>query len=134
MFQLAAFLPALLPLLGKAVEKLIPDTAKQAEVMLEFQKSVLENQSSLAEAMSKVMAADANSSAFVRSARPTIVYWSLGMVTLIAFTAPFGYAGHIVGALQAVPSELWTLMTVGIGAYNVLRTVDKAVAARSVKG
>jgi len=44
-------------------------------------------------------------------------------------SAPFGLADSIVSALAKAPTELWTLMTVGVGAFGASRGVEKGIAA-----
>lgn len=87
-------------------------------------KAVLENQASLMQAMQAVMVADAQSESFLtRNMRPLVVAWSLFFITWIGGIAPiFGLADPTISALSRVPSELWTLMTGGIGLYMAGKT------------
>jgi hypothetical protein len=75
------------------------------------------------------MAADAQSgNKLTSSARPIVVYWSLALITVIVGAAPFGAARPILDALRDVPSELWTLLTAGIGIFMFGRSAEKAAA------
>lgn len=128
--MIATLVPMLLPILGKVIDRVIPDPVKAAEAHAELEKALMDNQEALWGAMSKVMAADSGSeSAYVRYARPTVVYWSLGLVTYITVTAPFGHAAAMVGALAEVPAELWLLMTAGVGIFGLTRGTQKTAAA-----
>lgn len=126
MFQL---LTLFMPLIKDVLGRVIPDPEKRAEAELELQTALMQNEKSIMDAMSKVMTADANSSPYVRNARPTIVYWSLGITTYIVLGAPFGYADEMVEALAAMPSELYQMMMVGIGAFGVTRGLEKTARA-----
>ena len=111
------------------LNRIIPDKAKQAEVQLELTKVLTEQSGKIYESMKDVMVADASSeSPYTRAARPTIVYWSLGMISLVVFLAPFGYDTSIINSLTKVPSELWNLMTYSVGAFVLGRSVEKSAA------
>jgi hypothetical protein len=56
------------------------------------------------------------------------VLWALAMITWVGVVAPMiGLQVEVVAALKGVPAELWSLLTVGIGAYMLARSVDKIV-------
>ncbi len=129
MGALITLLPMLLQFLGPALEKVIPDAGARAQVQADFQKAALENQSALNQAMADVMKADAASeSAMARNARPATVYWALAMITWVGVVSPMlGLQSEVVTALKGVPAELWSLLSVGIGAYMLARSVDKFI-------
>jgi len=131
MGALISILPMLLQFLGPALDKVIPDAAQRAQVQADFQKAVLENQAALNSAMADVMKADAGSESWLaRSARPIVVMWSLVMITWAGVLAPMlGIQKEVLSALQAVPSDLWSLCSVGIGAFMLARTVEKVAPA-----
>lgn len=110
------------------LDKLIPDPNKRLEAQNEIIKTISEQEGKLYDAMKDVMVADSQSdSKYTKNARPTLVYWSLGMVSLIIFLAPLGYDTAILLSLSKVPTELWQLMTVGIGAFTIGRSGEKMV-------
>lgn len=110
------------------LSRIIPDQSKLAEVNLEITKALLDSDSKIYESMKDVMVADAGSdSAYVRFARPTIVYWSLGTVSTIIGFAIFDDASLILNALSNVPDSLWQLMTVGTGLFVVGRSGEKMI-------
>jgi hypothetical protein len=119
-----AILNILLPSLTAILSKAIPDADKRAEAQEAIAKAVLENQASLMQAMQAVMVADAQSESFLtRNMRPLVLAWSLFFITWIGGIAPiFGLADPTISALSRVPSELWTLMTGGIGLYMAGKT------------
>ena len=123
-----AIITALLPLITKVFERAIPDPAERAKAQQEMTSILLENQGKIFDGMKEVMAADAKSeSPLTRNARPIVVYWSLGVITLIVIGGVFGFAAPILDALKDIPDKLWDLMTYGIGAYVLGRSAEKAV-------
>ena len=118
----------IIKLLLPILDKVIPDPAKRIEAQTELLRIASEKEGKIYEAMKEVMVADASSdSPYTRAARPTIVYWSLGMVSGIVLLAPWGFDSAILTSLAKIPSELWQLMTVGIGAYTIGRSGEKIV-------
>lgn len=123
MGTILAIINALSPILAR----IIPDPDKRLEAEKEIQEALINSQAQIYSSMKDVMVADAESdTSYTKYARPTIVYWSLGMITLIIAVAPFGESGVILDALKQVPDTLWTLMTVGIGAFTFGRSVEKS--------
>lgn len=126
-----AILSLLLPVLGPILNRAIPDPAQAAQAQADLTKALLDNQGALNAAMAEVMQADAKSEGVLtRNARPATVLWGLVMVTWLAVVAPMlGVQKEAVAALQGVPAELWNLITVGIGAYMLGKTVESGVKA-----
>lgn len=118
----------ILGLVMPLIKQVVPDTAKQAEIQAELQKQLINNQGLLVNAMKEVMVADASQDdKYTKRARPTLVYWALSFVTLICLATPFGYADAMVNTLLKIPGDLWTLMTVGVGAFGISRGVEKGI-------
>jgi hypothetical protein len=120
----------ILPILAPILNKLIPDPAQQAQVQQELTKALLENEATIMDAMKSVMVADSQSESWlVKNARPSVVFWCLGCMTWIVAIAPvFGLVDQTLGALRAVPDNLWNVMLVGIGAYTFSRGIEKGIA------
>ena len=90
--------------------------------MLELEGKRLELEGTLIQAQSAVIIAEAQSQSWLaRNWRPLV------MVTFAAEIVLISTGFMDVEALQAVPPELWKLLTLGIGGYMTLRTVDKAI-------
>lgn len=110
------------------LNKLIPDPEKRLEAQNEILKTATEQEGKIYDAMKDVMVADSQSdSAFTRAARPMVVYWSLGLTSLVVVLAPFGYDSSILNALKSIPSDLWLLMTTSIGAFTLGRSGEKMI-------
>ena len=124
-----AILPALLGAVGPILAKVLPDEAQRLQVQLDLQKALIDQQGEIGRAMAEVMKADAGSeSPLARNARPLTVLWALAMITWVGVISPMlGLQVEVVAALKGVPVDLWSLLTVGIGAYMLARSVDKIV-------
>jgi hypothetical protein len=119
---------AIIDIVAKGLDKVIPDANARAAAQEAITKQLIENQGALLDAAKTVMSADAASdNKLTSSARPIVVYWSLGLITIIVACAPFGLAKPILDALKDVPSDLWTLLTAGIGIFMFGRSAEKAV-------
>lgn len=122
---IAEIINSLIPILMR----IIPDPDKRLDVQNQIEQALINSQAKIYDSMKDVMVADASSeSPYTRAARPTIVYWSLGMISLVVFLAPFGYDTSIINSLTKVPSELWNLMTYSVGAFVLGRSVEKSVS------
>jgi len=92
------------------------------EKMLDLEGQRLELEGKFLQAQSAVIIAEAQSESWLaRNWRPLV------MVTFAAEIVLISTGRMDVEALQAVPPELWSLLTLGIGGYMTLRTLDKAI-------
>jgi hypothetical protein len=124
----ASIVTSLVPILNDVLKKVIKDPVELQKVQNEMTNKLLEQEASITKAMTDVMTADsASTNKLVSSARPIVVYWALGMITLITFLGVFGLAGGAITALAGVPDPFWTFLTVGIGAFSVTRGMEKSI-------
>lgn len=120
----------ILKFLLPVVARFIPDPVQQAQAQAEMTKALLENEQALMQGMAQVMQADAASESWLtRNARPLVVVWGLVMLTFVVILAPaLGIQAEVVAGLTGIPSELWTIVTVGTGMWIGGRTIEKAAA------
>lgn len=124
-----SLIPTILGLIAPIINKLVPDAAAQQQLQAQLQDALLKAQGDLLQASKEVMVADAQQDdKFTKRARPSVVYWSMAFASFIAIAGLFGAAQPILDALKQIPSDLWTLMTVGIGAFGVSRGVEKGIS------
>ena len=123
---------AIITAISGVLTRIIPDPDKRIQVEADIHRALLENQSAIYGAMKDVMAADAASDSWLtKNARPIVVMWCLVMITWVVFSPMFGLQGATIAALRAVPSDLWNLVTVGIGGYILAKSaVDVAKALK----
>lgn len=123
-------IPAAITAVSNVITKLIPDPNQAMQVQAELTKALFDKENGVLNASKDVMVSDgAQDDKYTKRARPTVVYWSLGLTTYIVLMATFGKAGPIVQALQVVPSDLYNMMMVGIGAFGLSRGVEKGIGA-----
>jgi len=126
---------ALLPVVGKVLDRILPDKAQRDEA--ERQLLVLQQQGDLKQIETQLSAiiAEANSAdAWTSRARPSFLY-IVYIVILAGIPMGFLYAinpetaGNVTTGfndwLQAIPEEMWTLFGVGYLGYTGARTLDK---------
>ncbi len=88
--------------------------------MLELEGQRIELKGQLIQAKSAIIIAEAQSQSWLaRNWRPMIMMTFATLIVLIAT----GWMD--TDALIAVPEQLWSLLTLGIGGYLTLRSVDK---------
>lgn len=90
------------------------------EKMLDLESERMELEGQLIQAQSAVIIAEAQSQSWIaRNWRPLVMLTFAALIVLIAT----GFMD--TDALRAVPEQLWSLLTLGIGGYMTLRSVDK---------
>lgn len=123
-------IPGAITAISNVLTRIIPDPNVAAQLQADLTKALFDKESGVLNASKEVMVADAaQDDKYTKRARPTVVYWSLTLVTYITVMASFGHATAIVSALQTVPSDLYNMMMVGIGAFGLSRGVEKGIGA-----
>lgn len=113
----------------EVIKRYVPDPDKQLEVEREVNASVANSLTAQVQASSAVMVADSQSgSKYTSAARPTVVYWSLFMITALVTLGIFGYAEPALRALQQVPDKLFEMITYGIGIFTGGRSLEKVAS------
>jgi len=128
-------LSAALPIIGDVVKKLIPDEEAQAKAMLELQKMQQEGElKELETRMSAILAEAQSKDPWTSRARPSFLYMCYALILsaipmgVIAAISPDTATAIINGFkswLNAIPSDLYSLMAVGYLGYSGARTFDK---------
>ena len=128
-------LSAALPIIGDVVKKLIPDKEAQAKAMLELQKMQQEGElKELETRMSAILAEAQSKDPWTSRARPSFLYMcyvlilaAIPMGVLAAFSPDTATAiiDGFKNWLNAIPSDLYSLMGVGYLGYSGARTFDK---------
>jgi hypothetical protein len=115
---------------SEVVKRFVPDPDKALEAQRAVQEAVANSMTAQMQAMQSVMTADSQStSVYTSGARPTVVYWSLLMITVIVAMGAFGHADPALKALSQVPEKLWEMITYGIGIFAAGRTAEKMTDA-----
>lgn len=110
----------------EVIKRFVPDPEKQMEFQQAMASTLTQSMATQMDAMARVMEADSKSdSALTRNARPLLVYWALGFITLIVGFAAFADVAPVLAALNAVPDKLWDICTYGVGIFAAGRSAEK---------
>ena len=133
--MIGALIPVLAPILGDVVKRILPeDKDKAAEIERELSMQLMMNSATVEKAAADVILAEAKSDSWLASSwRPilmlvitAIVAWNLLFAPLIELAVALITNDQIPLAID-LPSELWTLLTVGVGGYVMGRSGEKIV-------
>jgi hypothetical protein len=131
--MIGALLPILTPLIGDVVKRVLPeDKDKRADIEREINMTLLKNSQSIENAAASVVLAEAKSEHKITAIwRPllmititAIVAWNFLFAQLIEL-AVHVFTGDQIPLAIDLPSELWTLLTVGVGGYVGGRSAEK---------
>ena len=118
--MIAALLPALVPILGKALGNLIPDPAAKAQAEAEIAKQLLASSAELERAAGDIVLAEARSEHFLAACwRPILMLTFGGLIVArwLGYSAP--------GISEAEVLKLWDIVQLGLGGYVIGRSAEK---------
>lgn len=127
MFPLAP----IIEIVGKVLDKLIPDADVRAAAKEQITQQLLANDKAFTEAARDVIVAEAKGESWAqRNWRPMLMLSIMGILILNAVILPIVAAITRVDlvALQhwdAIPAAMWSLLQIGVGGYVVGRTGEK---------
>ena len=137
---IAALLPALVPALGKVIDRVIPDKDAQSRARAELARMEQEGELRQTEVQISAILAEAQSrDKWTSRARPTFLYVMYGVIILTIVGGIIGIwfpeevttaAQNIANLLAAIPESLWWLFGTGYLGYTGARSVDKWRAAK----
>ncbi len=119
--------------ISKIIDKVVPDKTLRDELKYNLEQAALGQDTEFMKAASAIIVAEAKGeSAAQRNWRPHLMYlimallvWNGVVVPLI--TAFTGSQIPVLEAWKAIPPQMWTLLTTGLGGYVVGRSVEKSV-------
>ncbi len=131
-------LPIIGGILGKildVVAEVVPDKDLQAQIKAGLSKKIVKADFSLLEneikSQAHILAAELTGSKIQRSWRPHLMYlimfFLFWLVIIVPVLGMFGLVIPVKEALESVPSQMWTMLTVGLGGYTVFRSGEKMV-------
>ncbi len=126
----AALLPLLTGLLGKVIDKAVPDAGQAEDLKAKITLALLqEGHDELQGAVDLIKAEEQGESPLQRNWRPILMLTIVAIVANNFLIAPYLVAMGLHAPQLALPPELWNLMTLGVGGYIGGRSVEKAVTA-----
>jgi hypothetical protein len=117
---IAALLPALVPILGKAIGNLIPDASARAQAEAEIAKQLLASSAELERAAGEIVLAEAKSEHFLAACWRPILMLTFGALIVARW---LGYSAP--GISEAEVLKLWDIVQLGLGGYVIGRSAEK---------
>lgn len=128
--MLAMLLGPIADLLGKVIDRAIPDKAKAEEIKLQALQEIMTTGSAELEAQMKVVLAEAQGESWLqRNWRPVLMLTIVAIVANNYLVAPYLALMGLVSIQLELPERLWDLMTLGVGGYIVGRSGEKMMRA-----
>ena len=131
---LGAFAP-LLNTVFKSIEKSIPDKDLAEKLKAEMNMQLMQSGTEEMKASAKIIEAEAKSNWYVSGWRPTLMYLLILIVAWNYILSPILFLIIKVKTQVELPSDVWTLLTVGLGGYTIGRSgesIARSLATRPV--
>ena len=124
---MSGFLAAL-PLIGKVIDKIIPDPAQKAEAQFKLMQLAQNGELAELEASAGIVKAEASSEHWLTSTwRPALMYTFITIIANNFLLAPYVELFFNVDVALTIPDQAWTLLNIGVGGYLGSRGVEKVV-------
>lgn len=131
---MAPLITALAPIVGDLVKRLIPDSDKNQDIEREIKLALLEHSDSLEAMRGKIVLAEAQSGNWLTSAwRPLLMLVVIAIIACNYLLFPVIRIFYPEMITLELPSELWNLLTIGVGGYVVGRSGEKMIDKWSSK-
>ena len=128
---LAAFIPAIISVVGEAIKRAVPDKDKAAELQTQITAQLISQDNAALEGAVKIILAEAQGESWLqRNWRPLLMVTIVAIIANNYLLAPYinaMFGGNAV-PLLALPERLWDLMTLGVGGYIAGRSGEKMLA------
>lgn len=130
--MLQLLIPALSTLIGRVIDRAVPDKAEAERLKAEITLAVLnQSHAELQGAVNIILAEAQGQSWLQRNWRPILMLTIVAIVANNYLLAPYVNAifGSGTAPILDLPEKLWTLMNIGVGGYVIGRSAEKAVQA-----
>ena len=116
------FLNLLAPVLGKVLDRVIPDKAAKEKAQMELNKALVTHSADIEKAAASVVVAEAKGEGWLqRNWRP------LTMVSFLILLFMYWFGIHPENLSDAVIMKLFDLLQIGIGGYIISRGAEKGI-------
>lgn len=121
-------LQGILSAAGSAAGKFFDNKAKQAEFMVELQRTLMEYVSSNEQARASLIMGEIQGESWLqRNWRPVLMLSIVSIVVNNYILTPYIALFFSVNVALDLPEKLWNLMMIGVGGYIPGRSLEKAV-------
>ena len=121
--------------IGTIIDKVVPDKTLRDQLKHDLAQAALHQDTEFMKAASAIIIAEATGEgAAQRNWRPHLMYLIMALLVWNGVVVPLiaAFTGSHIPVLQAweaIPEQMWTLLSTGLGGYIVGRSVEKSVAA-----
>lgn len=108
------------------LDKVIPDPKQQADAKAEMMSIMAKAQADEMKAKSQVVIAEAKGESWMqRNWRPVLMFTFIALIINNFILVPYMAALGVPMTPLALPTEMWTLLTIGVGGYIAGRSGEK---------
>ena len=116
------FLNLLAPVLGKVLDRVIPDKAAKEKAQMELNKALVTHSADIENAAASVVVAEAKGEGWLqRNWRP------LTMISFLVLLFMYWFGIHPENLSDQVIMKLFDLLQIGIGGYIISRGAEKGI-------
>jgi hypothetical protein len=132
---MSALITALAPIVGDLVGRLVPDSSKNSDIEREIKLALLEHTDSLENIRGEIVLAEAKSTNWLTSSwRPLLMMVVIAIIACNFLLFPIIRIFYPEMITLELPSELWSLLQIGVGGYVVGRSGEKMIDKWSSNG
>ena len=131
--MILGLIPALSGLLGKAIDRAIPDKTEANRLKSEINAQLIQLDAKELDAAQAIIVAEAQGESPVqRNWRPHLMYLIMFLLVFNGVVVPignvmFGVEIPVLEAWDAIPGPMWNLLTIGLGGYIAGRSGEKMI-------
>lgn len=118
--MIAALLPALIPILGDVIRRLVPDSEAQAKAEAELSVALMQRAQEIENAAASIVKTEAASEHWLTATwRPIVML----VLTAMIVARWMGYSAPNISEAEAL--KLWSIVEIGLGGYVIGRSAEK---------
>lgn len=119
---------ALIPVVGKVLDRVLPDTEARDKAKAELTAAMMENAAEMQRAAASVVLAEAQGESWLqRNWRPMLMVLFGFIVANNYVLVPWLRVFGVVVPTLDIPPDMWSLLSVGVGGYVVGRSAEKVI-------
>jgi len=113
-------LPALVPILGDVIRRLVPDSEAQAKAEAELSVALMQRAQEIENAAASIVKTEAASEHWLTATwRPIVML----VLTAMIVARWLGYSAPNISEAEAL--KLWSIVEIGLGGYVIGRSAEK---------
>ena len=124
MLQMLGAVAPLAKILFSTIEKSVPDKDLQSKLKADLQTQLLQSNTQELQAAAKIIEAEAKAGWFASSWRPLLMYVMIFILIINYIIAPMVKAVFGVSIGFELPTDVFTLLQIGLGGYVVGRSAE----------